>query len=182
MGLAATAASLTGEKMQLKKNITAVMLVVFSILAVSSYLPAAYSHAQAQIAREIGETYNKEVSCLAENIYYEAGKESYEGKLAVAQVTMNRVNSGRFADTVCGVVKQKINGVCQFSWYCMQVHSNKNKYDWEESVYVARKALEQAIVHSALAAQNAMFYHNNQVNPGWRLRRVATIGNHIFYK
>lgn len=171
-----------GVKMQLKKKITAVMLVLFSLLAINSYIPVAYSYAQAEIAKDIGETFNEEMSCLAENIYYEAGKESYEGKLAVAQVTLNRVNSGRFADTVCGVVKQKINGICQFSWYCMPVSHTKNKYAWEEAEIVARKALTQEVVHAALAAQNAMFYHNNQVHPGWHLRRVATIGNHIFYK
>jgi spore germination cell wall hydrolase CwlJ-like protein len=59
--------------------------------------------------------------------------------------------------------------------------SNKNKYEWEESVFVARKALTQPVVHTALAQQNALFYHNNQVNPGWHLRRITQIGNHIFY-
>ena len=169
--------------MQLKKNISAVVLTVFSIIAVSSYMPIAYSSMQASVARQVADTYKKEVSCLAENIYYEAAKESYEGKLAVAQVTMNRVNSGRFADTVCGVVKQKINGICQFSWYCLpSAVANKNKYEWEESQIIANKAMQQTVLHTSLAEQKALFYHNNQVNPGWHLRRVAQIGNHIFYK
>lgn len=168
--------------MQLNKNITAVLLLVFSLLAVNSYVPLAYSQMEANIAKEIGQTFNEEISCLAENIYYEAAKESYEGKLAVAQVTLNRLNSGKYANSICGVVKQKINGICQFSWYCMSVSHNRNKYEWEESEMIARKAMTQDIVHLTIATQNVMFYHNNQVNPGWRLKRVTQIGNHIFYR
>jgi len=59
-----------------------------------------------------------QVECLAENIYFEAGHESDEGKIAVAFVTLNRVNSGRFENNICGVVKQKTGNTCQFSWYC----------------------------------------------------------------
>ena len=54
-----------------------------------------------------------EVECLAQNMYFEAGKEPKLGQLAVAWVTHNRVQSGMFADTYCGVVKQKADGVCQ---------------------------------------------------------------------
>ena len=60
----------------------------------------------------------REIACLAENIYFEAAHEPENGQLAVAFVTMNRVNSGKFADSICGVVKQKIGSTCQFSWWC----------------------------------------------------------------
>ena len=59
----------------------------------------------------------KQVTCLAENIYFEAGREPLDGKMAVAFVTFNRVQSG-YADNICGVVKQKIGNSCQFTWYC----------------------------------------------------------------
>ena len=59
----------------------------------------------------------REVECLAQNIYFEAGAEPIAGKIAVATVTLNHVKQG-FAKTICGVVKQKRNGVCQFSWVC----------------------------------------------------------------
>ena len=63
----------------------------------------------------------RQLECLANNIYWEAASEPFEGKVAVAQVTMNRVESGRFADTVCGVVYQKNviyeKVICQFTWY-----------------------------------------------------------------
>ena len=173
--------------MQLKKNITAAMLLVFSIFAVNSYVPIAYSSMQASIAREVGDTYNKEVSCLAENIYYEAGRESYEGKLAVAQVTLNRANSGKFPPTVCGVVHQKDNikgtMICQFSWVCMAVKAPfRNKYLWEESLRAARTALTEPVAHQTIYASNALYYHAAYVDPGWHLKQVARIGNHVFYK
>lgn len=132
--------------------------------------------------------FKEEVQCLAENIYYESAKESFEGKLAVAQVTINRVNSGKFPSTVCGVVKQKsmIQGVmvCQFSWFCNKAYTKlvRNQYQWEESVIVAKKALTSAVAHDKLHEQNALYYHANYVNPGWRLQKVGQIGNHIFYK
>jgi spore germination cell wall hydrolase CwlJ-like protein len=65
--------------------------------------------------------------------------EPYEGKLAVAQVTMNRANSSKFPSTVCDVVYQKTGSTYQFSWVGEKVSSIKNKYAWEECLIVARK-------------------------------------------
>ena len=146
------------------------------------------AYAQTIIVEEVGEQFNKEVECLAQNIYYESAKESFEGKLAVAQVTINRVRSGKFPSTVCGVVQQKdrINGVmvCQFSWFCNEAYTRlvRNPYQWQESVIVAKKALTERTAHDTLDKQNALYYHANYVNPGWRLTKVTQIGNHIFYK
>ena len=65
----------------------------------------------------------KQLDCLTKNIYNEAATEPFEGKVAVAQVTMNRVDSGKFGKGVCGVVYQKNviyeKVICQFSWACM---------------------------------------------------------------
>ena len=64
----------------------------------------------------------RQLDCLARNIYHEAGHEPFEGKVAVAQVTMNRARDSKFPIDVCGVVFQKNifmeKVVCQFSWYC----------------------------------------------------------------
>jgi spore germination cell wall hydrolase CwlJ-like protein len=64
----------------------------------------------------------KQLDCLTRNIYWESATEPFEGKVAVAQVTINRVESGRFAPDICGVVYQKNvvydRVVCQFSWFC----------------------------------------------------------------
>lgn len=124
----------------------------------------------------------EEVNCLADNIYYEAGSESYEGKLAVAQVTLNRVNSNKYPKDVCSVVKQKDNGVCQFSWVCLKVSKIKDQYTWEESKLIAERMLTQSTFHDKLAKTNALFYHADYVDPGWNKSRVISkIGRHIFY-
>jgi spore germination cell wall hydrolase CwlJ-like protein len=88
----------------------------------------------------------QQLDCLAINIYREAGYEPFEGKVAVAQVTMNRVKDGRFGKDVCGVVYQKNvvmeRVVCQFSWACDAVHKNRpvNKAAYNESYEVAKKS------------------------------------------
>ena len=137
--------------------------------------------------REVSDSYNKQVKCLADNIYHEAGNESYEGKLAVAQVTMNRVASGKFASDICSVVYQKTTTpantiTCQFSWTCMAVSMSYDKYKWEESVNIAKKALTEPVLHDTIAESNALYYHAVYVKPGWsKTKVVKQIGNHIFY-
>ena len=86
----------------------------------------------------------KSLDCLAMNVYREAGHESFEGKVAVAQVTLNRVNSNKFPRDVCAVVYQKSRFtervICQFSWYCDSKHRNRPVDDeaYEESYKVAK--------------------------------------------
>jgi spore germination cell wall hydrolase CwlJ-like protein len=124
----------------------------------------------------------EEVNCLAENIYYEAGNESYEGKLAVAQVTLNRLNSGKYPNTICKIVKQKQNGICQFSWNCIKISEKKNRYSYEECEIIAEKALTQPVMHDRLAKTNALFYHADYVTTNWNKSKVVSkIGRHIFY-
>ena len=175
--------------MYFNKKLTNKFLIVTSVLliAVNLFVPVAKAQAEKQTSKVASQHFTNEVQCLAENIYFESGNQTFEGKLAVAQVTINRVNSGKFAKTVCGVVKQKdeINGrmVCQFSWFCNQAYNLvRNKYQWEESVLVAKKALTTEVAHDILHKEKAMYFHANYVNPGWNLPRVTQIGNHIFYK
>jgi spore germination cell wall hydrolase CwlJ-like protein len=125
------------------------------------------------------EAFKKEATCLAKNIYYEIGTESKEGMLAIAQVTMNRKREG-FANTICGVVYQRTETVCQFSWVC------QNKQPPSPNVYskayeVARKSLTNRIAMSKL--YNALYYHADYINPGWNkdLNFVTQIGPHRFY-
>ena len=138
--------------------------------------------------KQISADMNKQIDCLAKNIYYEAGSESYEGKLAVAQVTLNRVNSGKFPADICSVVYQKtvdqnLRTVCQFSWTCMVKELvNKNKYVWEESYMIAKRALTEPVLHDTIAESNALYFHAVYINPGWsKTKVVKQIGNHIFY-
>jgi spore germination cell wall hydrolase CwlJ-like protein len=127
----------------------------------------------------------RQLECLTRNIYWEAASEPFEGKVAVAQVTLNRMQSGKFANSVCGVVHQKNvfyeRVVCQFSWYCEGNHKVKaiHKPMWRESEEVAKKVLLEGFRLPSL--HNALYYHAEYVNPGWRLPRIEKIGRHIFY-
>lgn len=178
-----------GDMMRLANQIRSTIIVLLSLtlITVMSVNPISTALAQEIISQQVSNNFNREVQCLAENIYYESGNESYEGKLAVAQVTINRVNSGKFSSSICGVVNQKdtINGsiVCQFSWVCSSLKGMiRNKYQWEESQLVAKRALTSNVAHDLVYQQNALYYHANYVNPGWKLTRVGQIGNHIFYR
>lgn len=128
----------------------------------------------------------KELECLALNIYREAGHEPFEGKVAVAQVTLNRVEHSKFPDDVCSVVYEKnaISGriICQFSWYCDSTHRNRpiNKPAYDESMKVAKQVLLEGFRLPSL--DEALFYHADYINPNWRLDRITKVGRHIFYK
>lgn len=130
-------------------------------------------------------TRERQLNCLARNIYHEAGYESFEGKVAVAQVTLNRAESGNFPNDVCGVVYQKSvvysKVICQFSWYCETPSKVRpiNSAVFDESMAVAKKVLLEGFRLDGL--KSAMYYHADYVNPGWGKERIAHIGRHIFY-
>lgn len=127
----------------------------------------------------------RELKCLAQNIYYEAGYEPFEGKVAVAQVTLNRAESGKFPDDICGVIFQKgviyDKVICQFSWYCEQpaIRKPMNPAAYQESMAVAKKVLLEGFRLDGL--KNALYYHADYVSPKWGKEKIATIGRHIFY-
>lgn len=123
---------------------------------------------------------NRELKCLADNIYYEAGNQSATGKLAVAAVTINRVKSPRFPKSVCSVVYQKTRGTCQFSWVCEGKKRIRSQQQYAESKRIAEKVLLSGANHGIFGS-NVLFYHADYVNPRWNLRRVTKIGDHIFY-
>jgi len=131
------------------------------------------------------EVREKQLDCLAVNIYHEAGHEPFEGKAAVAQVTLNRADSGKFPKDICKVVYQKNivydKVLCQFSWYCEGKAGlkPKNKVAYEQSMEAAKKVLLEGFRLPSL--ENAMYYHADYVNPKWNKERVAKIGAHIFY-
>lgn len=128
----------------------------------------------------------RELECMTRNIYYEAATEPAEGKLAVAQITMNRVASAQFPNDVCAVVYQKTRfserTVCQFSWYCDASMQRRRVVDdlWLESRAAAKKVMLEGWRLPSL--ERSMYYHADYVNPQWRLDRVIKIGRHIFYQ
>ena len=174
---------------------TQITLLILGFLLVASLLvtvtKSKFSSLRANLQQQdvVGVTAadrTKQLECLTRNIYWEAAGEPFEGKVAVAQVTMNRVVSGKFGSGVCGVVYQKNvfyeKVVCQFSWACETNHKIKpvSPNNWAESEEVAKKVLLENFRLPGLT--QAMYYHATYVNPGWRLQRVTQIGQHIFYK
>jgi spore germination cell wall hydrolase CwlJ-like protein len=131
------------------------------------------------------ESVKKDLECLALNIYREAGHEPFEGKVGVAQVTLNRVADAKFPNTVCAVVYEKTavysKVICQFSWYCDANHRNRkiNEVAYADSYAVAKKVYLEGFRLDGL--NNALYYHADYVSPNWRLERITKIGAHIFY-
>jgi len=121
---------------------------------------------------------SRELECLATGIYFESKSEPLTGQLAVGKVIANRAASGgRFPPTYCGVLFQR----GQFSF----VHGGRlpsvpraNK-QWQTAVAIA-KIVNQGLLQSSIG--NALFFHARYVSPGWRMKRVASIGNHVFYR
>ena len=128
----------------------------------------------------------REIECLARNIYFEAGHEPFEGKVAVAQVTLNRTESPKFPNDICQVVYQKNiiyqKVICQFSWYCLHagIIGPKDKKLYKESYTVAQKVLLEGFRLPSL--DNALFYHADYISPGWKRKQITQIGRHIFYQ
>jgi spore germination cell wall hydrolase CwlJ-like protein len=126
-----------------------------------------------------------QMGCLAKNVYYEAGSEPFEGKAAVAQVTLNRVNSGKFPGDVCKTIFQKNvvydKVICQFSWACDRVvkFNPVNNTNYNESVIAAKKVLMENYKLPSL--EKALYYHADYIDPKWGKKPIAHIGHHIFY-
>jgi len=123
---------------------------------------------------------NTEIACLAQNIFYESLGEPYEGKLAVATVTMNRVRHKQFPNTICEVVYQSNSRGCQFSWTC----GPKTKFNnvlYLKHYEIAERFLTDDLELDRL--KNALYFHANYVSPNWHFaRKIEQIGNHIFYE
>jgi N-acetylmuramoyl-L-alanine amidase len=121
---------------------------------------------------------SRELECLAVGIYFESKSEPLSGQLAVGEVIANRANSGgRFPSSYCGVLFQR----SQFSF--VRGHSlppvPRASRQWQTAVAIA-KIVDQDLKDSA--APKALFFHARRVSPGWKLKRVASIGNHVFYR
>jgi spore germination cell wall hydrolase CwlJ-like protein len=121
---------------------------------------------------------SRELECLAVGVYFEAKSEPLAGQLAVGKVIANRANSGgRFPSTYCGVLFQR----SQFSFIrgrSLPAVPRAGR-QWQTAVAIA-KIVDQDLKDSA--AENALFFHARYVSPGWHLKRVASVGNHIFYR
>ena len=141
---------------------------------------------------------DKEVTCMAKNIFFEAAVESTAGKLAVAQVTLNRVESKNYPNTVCEVVYEgphytntsgeqyPVRDRCQFSWYCdgRGDEPREGSRMWDEAQELAKYILLRQDELPDIT-DGALHYHANYINaPRWAShKRVSTrIDTHIFYR
>lgn len=131
--------------------------------------------------------------CLAQNAFFEARAESLQNKVAVTEVVKNRLDSGKYAGTLCAVVRQRTSGICQFSWVCQRLGNVPLRdgdgdirpeiyQQWYDSVlaaYIVVNKLVDPVVPGALN-----FYAQRKVHPDWayRFKRIATIGGHTFMK
>jgi len=135
---------------------------------------------------------SEELECMSKNIYFEAAMESTAGKLAVAQVTMNRVRSTHYPNTVCKVITQGIhykNGFpvkdrCQFSWYCdgKLDEPQTTSSMWRASQEIAEYVLSTPDLKDI--TDGATHYHADYISsPRWAnpRRRTVEIDTHIFY-
>jgi len=134
----------------------------------------------------------KQLTCMAKNIFYEAGGESLNGQAAVARVVMNRIAHG-FGKDPCAVIYQtsyvdkliddEIQKVklCQFSWVCEgKSEPNKNSTRYKQAEQVAYDVLAHD-AYTDVVPKSTLFFHNLSVDPLWPYKQVAKIGNHIFY-
>jgi len=143
----------------------------------------------------------EDIECLAKNIYFEAGVESTAGKLAVANVTINRTVQERFPNTICEVVQEGIHyyntqkknyypvkNRCQFSWYCDgKADEPRQGRVWTAAKGLAVKVLTQSYEQSLIdITDGATHYHANWMKkfPRWSKEKivVTSIDNHIFYR
>ena len=117
--------------------------------------------------------------CLAKNVFHEAGIETDMGKYAVAQVTLNRVKSKKYPNTICKVVLQRY----QFSWA-----NQKSKHwthpkgiNWDKSKAIAKRVIYEN--HRVKGLEHSEYYHADYVSPHWsrKMTPVAIVGRHIFY-
>ena len=146
--------------------------------------------------KAVASDYNGDRFCMAQNIYFEAGNQPLSGKLAVANVTMNRVEDLQFPETICGVVYDvkewrtswsgklvPVIGQCQFSWYCDGKSDDpKDSITWLESIRIADIILGSDQYLDI--TDGALWYHADYIHPYWadHLERLVVIENHIFYK
>jgi N-acetylmuramoyl-L-alanine amidase len=170
-------------------GLAVVAMAAVPVVALGSIVTFARSgHSGDDTARaEAAQIRARELHCLAENIYYEARGEPLDGQYAVAEVTLNRVRSPRYADTICEVVYDtrwdplRRRRVGHFSWTELQERDEPWGPAWEQAMTVANAVYNESYMP---LVPNALHYHAVSVQPYWArsMDSVAKIGNHVFYR
>ncbi|NIM71715.1 MAG: hypothetical protein GTO67_03590 [Gammaproteobacteria bacterium] len=163
-------------------------LVVLSVMALIVLMLGALVHfaiAGHDRTRDV-RTRAQDLTCLTENIYHEARGEPIDGQYAVAEVTMNRVASKHYPNTVCEVVYQanfdviRRRHVSAFSWTELDFDAPVDRGIWERTWKIAEEVYDRK---AEPRAEGALFYHARYIRPRWARgkRRIAKIGKHVFY-
>lgn len=145
-------------------------LIAIALATLTSYV----SYTEVSQAQHFAQA---ETHCLAQNIYHEARGETVLGQIAVAQVTLNRLSSGKFQKTICEVVFANK----QFSWTISKLKTVRDIKAWQGALNLAHRMLTDKTIR--LPDFDATYFHTKQVSPRWKAKKriVAVIGNHIFY-
>ncbi|KQM95396.1 hypothetical protein ASE70_01380 [Sphingomonas sp. Leaf22] len=115
----------------------------------------------------------REVECIAKVVVHEAGNQPHRGQVAVAQVIRARINSGRFADSACGVVKQR------GQFFNVDAYDPpRNNGRWDNAVDIAKRTLSGK---GEDVAPGALFFHSAGASMP-RRTRVTQIADHTFYR
>ena len=167
--------------LSLKNKIVLLSMIVLAIMVFPTTTQSFYT--LPEISNNLKKIDIKQVACMAKNIFYEAGAETLAGQAAVARVVLNRVNHG-FAETPCKVIYQKTtineNVLCQFSWVCEgKGEPNKASAQYKQAEMVAYQAMMG--MYKDVVPKTTLFFHSIHVDPSWPYKKVAKIGNHIFY-
>ena len=157
----------------------------------NSYKPSYSSFSKSKTEQVGYKPYNKiinekEIKCLADNIYFEARSEKDIGKKAVALVTLNRLkrdNDNEYPNTICGIVHQRNKYKCQFAWVCDKRQTIRD-YDLYKNCHDIAKnvIINYGVIHDV--TKGATNYHRNDIRPNWAVRKKRTviIGKHLFYR
>jgi N-acetylmuramoyl-L-alanine amidase len=178
----------------MEKYIRAVSYIMAAVIGVTTVASVTYAKFRDLRAEKLAEPLQfvtlrereRQLKCMADNVYYEAAHEPAEGKIAVAQIVMNRVASPDFPDDPCAVIYQRTvfhtRVVCQFTWLCDGSVNRRPIRDdlYQESLRAAKMVLMEGFRLPSL--DGALYYHADYVDPRWKKVRVTTIGRHIFYR
>ena len=176
----------------------AIGLIAFTVISYNTaQAQAAIAAEQAIVSSRLDTITMEDRHCLSQNIFFEARNQTVQGQVAVAWVTLNRMEDDRFPGSICRVVRQSqkdangqpIKNKCQFSWYC------DGKSDIIPTNIVAQRAWEDAMLIADVVlldwargldspVEHAVMYHAYYVRPNWRksFDPVAVVDDHIFYQ
>lgn len=167
-----------------KQALGAIPATQLAALAQTSSAPNGLSYSRSWLDQRPRASGGEQWRCLAEALYFEARGESVKGQFAVAEVIMNRVDSPRFPNSVCGVVKQGTGRkfACQFTYTC----DGHKEVIAEPAAFVTVGKIAKLMVDGGPRplTKGATHYHTKAVRPNWsrKFPQTATIGVHHFYR